>query len=387
MKRRAILGATALLAAPLFAAPASVSRDLNVEEQRFAEAQTALGNITQTYQAQVQQLVSRYQSDNNELTVTRKVAEDANALWRAAVQDVQQGNLDDRPLYWARLDARSKVKQSDPQFKLAGWQRKILLDSLEKASRGMSDINFDADSDIRILLTGFDPFQLDSNIDQSNPSGLAALAMDGIKLQLGSKQVQVETVLIPVRFNDFDDGLIESLLTPYFRDNSVDMVVTVSMGRSDFDLERFPGRNRSAKAADNLNHYTGASPKSPKPPQLNGKVLNGPEFVEFSLPVEAMKRAAGKFKINDNRTVTTDRGEQRGSSVHQLQQHLSVQGSGGGYLSNEISYRSVLLSQLLNSKVPVGHIHTPRVKGYNIETEIEIMRQLEAMLAEAAATL
>ncbi|WP_028117955.1 hypothetical protein [Ferrimonas senticii] len=378
---RATLIALSLLAA------SSQATAMNVEEQRYAQAITELPGVTGRYQPQIDHLLSRYRADTNELTVTRKVAEDGINLWRAAVADVQAGYLDDRSLYWDRLATRIALKQQRPDFVMADWQRDILLTTLEKASRGMSDIKFAPDSDIRILITGFDPFNLDRQIGQSNPSGLAAMVLDGTKFQLGDKQVQIESVLIPVRFADFDNGLVESLLTPYFRDNSVDMVVTISMGRDDFDLERFPGRNRSASAADNLGVLTGASSKQPLPPQLNGKVLNGPEFVEFTLPANAMLKAHGQYAINDNRKVTTDRGERSASSLRQLDDALSVQGSGGGYLSNEISYRSVLLAELLGSRVPVGHIHTPKVSGHDVNAEKAIVEQLEAMLAQAAMTL
>ncbi|SHH79101.1 C15 family peptidase [Ferrimonas marina] len=360
---------------------------LDVEEQRLTQAQEALPEITGRYQSEVEQLLARYRRDGGELTVTRKVAEDGNALWRAAVKDVQAGFFDDRALYWDRLAARIQLKQQDPAFALAQWQRGILLTTLEKASRGMSDIQFDEDTDVRILVTGFDPFFLDRDIGQSNPSGLAALALDGKRWNQDGKRVQIESVLIPVRFADFDQGLIESLLSPYLRDNSVDMVVTVSMGRDQFDLERFPGRHRSAEAPDNLNVLTGASKTQPLSPQLNGDDLHGPEFVEFSLPVAQMLQAEGAFKVVDNRKVTTKMGSKEAIGLYALNDAVSIEGSGGGYLSNEISYRSILLKELLGSSVPIGHIHTPKVAGYDEPTQRQILAQLESMLALAAQQL
>ncbi|GAA5194060.1 hypothetical protein [Ferrimonas gelatinilytica] len=373
--------AMSLVSGAIMAAP------LDTEELRLERAQETMGPLTQRYEAQVDQLIQRYRADDGELTATRKVAEDASALWRAAVEDVQGGFFDDRALYWNRLAARTRLKQSDPGFAIVPWQREIMLSTLEKASRGMSDIHFDDDSDIKILLTGFDPFRLDDHIDQSNPSGLAALALDGQRWQVDGRKVQVETVLIPVRFADFDQGLIESLLTPYLRDRRVDMVVTVSMGRDGFDLERFPGRNRSAEAGDNLNVVTGASKTQPLPPTLNGTDLNGPEFLEFSLPVAQLQKATGRYEIRDNRQVTTRQGDREARSLLSLRDATSVAGSGGGYLSNEISYRSLLLKQLLESPVPVGHIHTPKIQGYDEQQNRAIVEQLEAMLKHAVTAL
>ena len=370
----AILSSTAALA------------NLDVEELRIPSATQAIPDVVGRYQAMVEDLDSKYRQQTDELIMTQMVARQGERLWQQAVRDVQSGGQDDRPLYWSRLSMKQQLKQHEPAFKIATWQRKVLLNAVEKSSRGFSDIQFDDNSQIRILLTGFDPFFLDQHIDQSNPSGLAALALDGYKFSVNGKQAQIETVMIPVRFADFDQGIIESLLTPIYRDNSVNAIFTVSMGRDNFDLERFPGRNRSATAPDNLNVITGASPSAPKAPMFDGKTLNGPEFVEFSLPVAAIQSVKGEWQINDNHTVSTlAKGEFQAKSLLELQSATSVDGSGGGYLSNEISYRAVLLGSQFNSAIPVGHIHTPRVAAYEAETEMKIVAQIKAMV-EAAAT-
>ena len=59
----------------------------------------------------------------------------------------------------------------------------------------------------------------------------------------------------------------------------------------------------------------------------------------------------------------------------------------GGYLSNEISYRTVRLAQALKSPTPVGHIHTPRLEGFDEETLRAITNQLSAMVERAASEL
>ncbi|MCG9695620.1 hypothetical protein [Shewanella sp. Isolate11] len=361
--------------------------NLDVEEQRIPTAIQAMPEVVQRYQAIVDDLGGQYRQQKDELIMTRMVARQGERLWQQAVRDVQSGGKDDRSLYWGRLEMRKLLKQNKPAFNIAPWQRDILLNAVEKASRGFSNVQFDDSSQIRILLTGFDPFFLDKHIDQSNPSGLAALALDGYKFMVNGKQAQIETVMIPVRFADFDQGIIESLLTPIYRENSVNGIFTVSMGRDDFDLERFPARNRSAAAPDNLNVLTGASTTAPKPPMFDGKTLNGPEFVEFSLPVTAMQSVNGKWKINDNHTVSTlARGEFDAQSLLELQSTTSVEGSGGGYLSNEISYRAVLLGKQFNSSIPVGHIHTPRIQAYDAQTETEIVEQITEMVIAAAST-
>lgn len=365
----------------------------DVEEMRVSKAGQTMPNVVNRYQAISDTLEVKLAQSTDELAVTEMAAHQGHRLWQQAVRDVQSGHSDDRSLYWSRLSMRNVLKQEKAGFNVADWQRDILVKAVEKSSRGFSDIEFSPDTQINILVTGFDPFFLDRNIGQSNPSGLAALALDGYRFDVNGKKAQIETVMIPVRYADFDNGIIESLLTPFYRDNSVDMVFTISMGRENFDIERFPGRNRSAEAPDNLNVLTGASQRHPKAPLFNngastdGK-LNGPEFVQFSLPIEAMAAVKGHWSVNDNNQISTlSRGQFKASSLAELQNEISVEGSGGGYLSNEISYRSILLRDQFNLNLPVGHIHTPRIKGYDSQVESDIVEQIRAMIAAAASTL
>ena len=83
---------------------------------------------------------------------------------------------------------------------------------------------------------------LDRNIEQSNPSGLAALRLDDQVLESsGGTLIHVRAVIFPVRFGDFDQGTLESLLGPLIEDDRIDAFVSISMGRDAFDLERFQG--------------------------------------------------------------------------------------------------------------------------------------------------
>jgi hypothetical protein len=66
-----------------------------------------------------------------------------------------------------------------------------------------------------------------------------------------------------------------------------------------------------------------------------------------------------------------------------LNDKMSVEGSGGGYLSNEVSYRSLVLRDLYNPKLPVGHIHTPRIKSFDTKVLSNIIEQTKAMLSQA----
>ncbi len=303
------------------------------EKSRLVEAELSLGNLG--------------------------VAEHGALLWEEACDRVQSGELDDRPLYWRRL-----TLPEEP----AHWS----------ASRNYHP-TYRKEADLRILVTGFDPFNLDVRIDQSNPSGVVALALDKTCLDVRGSTAEIRSLIVPVSFADFDGGLVESLVDPLL--NDLDLLVTVSMGREEIDLERFPGLRRSSGKPDNKRMLCGGTAADPLIPPG----LSGPEFVEFSLPVEKMREVPGKFEIRDNHTVTTlERGEVSVDTLSELAGQIAVQGSGGGYLSNEIAYRVV---RSVGGRFPVGHIHTPRVEGIEPTKIRDITDQVTKMIKAAIHTL
>ncbi|MGB0937320.1 MAG: hypothetical protein ACPGTQ_07665 [Colwellia sp.] len=372
---------------------------LTVEELRIEK-------VTQHIPNTVNQLNSTVSDFNNSLSLFEKnysnttknviirdlkslIQQQGKLLWQSASASFHhKNNLDDRPLYWARLKMTKVLRQSQVFTMLAPAQQAEVIWAFELSSRGQSDISFDKKTDHKILLLGFDPFLLDRNIEQNNPSGVTALSFDNKVINYQGKTVEIETFIAPVRFADFDQGMIETVLTPYMKDAKVDMILTVSMGRESFDLERFPGLRRSVTAPDNLNIKTGANPKNPLIPMLKDKPLDGTEFLEFSLPAEQMVKAKGAFKIFDNRNVTIA-APSLSSLLNNAKDNepIAVQGSGGGYLSNEISYRSLRLRNLYNPTLPVGHIHTPRVSNLDINVHHNIVDQIESMIKHALVTL
>lgn len=303
-------------------------------------------------------------------------------LW-AAARAYAAASLDDRPLYWLRLATTTHLKAD------CGANCPSVVEAFDRASRGDADLTFSDDpTALRMLVTGFDPFSLDRNIDQSNPSGVGALRLDGARWTLAGRPVEVEALLFPVRFDAFDAGTVEARLAPLLKSEALALLATVSMGRDHFDLERFPGRRRSSEAPDNAGVLTGASAAKPLVPRLGKSPLEGPEFVEFSLPVTALQGGAGPYEIRDNRRVATlERGTFDAASLGELDGLTAVRGGGGGYLSNEISYRTVRLAQALGSETAVGHIHTPRLEGFDEETLRAITDQLSTMVKSAAEEL
>lgn len=359
---------------------------LTVEELRIENAVVKMPEVINAFSDNIEKFKYAWVKSKNYQDAKQITLEHAQKLWLDAVKDAQASSvLDDRPLYWTRLLASKLMRTTPPSFSISDLQLTALLTLFEQGSRGRTDLEYTHKADKKILLTGFDPFLLDRNINQSNPSGIAALKLDGQIIRYQGITAEINTVMIPVRYEDFDAGTIEALLAPYYALNNVDMVVTVSMGRKEFDLERFPGKRRSVTAPDNLNVLSGGSKEKPIIPKLHDKTLPGEEFVLFSLPAEQMQQAKGSYKVIDNHQVTSISSSLKPEAIkpHTLKQldgHIAVSGSGGGYLSNEISYRSIRLRDQLNSNIPTGHIHTPRIEQFEPEIEAKIVKQIVTML-------
>lgn len=373
--RLAVLGAVLLACSPLaLAAPAGAvpaAPALTVEEQRLS------GPVPQ-------EILRRSGFDDvapgfaRALARTRGAAEaerlaaaDGRRLWRRAVDRAQGrgpdgGDLsrdDDRPLYWARLGMTRALREWRPAFPLPERRRAALEAVVERASRGQDSLDLPAgDAVKRVLITGFDPFQLDSDIRRSNPSGAAALALDGTVIDTPAGPARVEAALFPVRWADFADGTVERTLLPYFRPGprKVDLFTTISQGRPGrFDVERTNGAWRGGAPDNARASRTETVPVPPGVPTVTPQ----PQWTTTTLPYGAITAATtGPFPVRDNTSVTeipaggTDPvarpdGPTPGSTARA--------GGGGDYLSNEIAYRATLLRDAVGLKVPGGHLHTP----------------------------
>lgn len=379
-----VLLATSLIATSFTAFAAN----LTVEELRIEKASKAMPKVLNAFSDEVNQFEKQWQAAASYQQASDLIDDYAKQLWRdAKTRIIKTNSFDDRELYWARLLSSKIIRTSKPQFAMTDSEQTALLTMLENGSRGRTDLDYSKKTDKRILITGFDPFLLDRNINQSNPSGVAALLLDGQVINYNGISGEINTVMVPVRYEDFDQGIIESLLAPYYALNNVDMIATISMGSKDFDLERFPGKRRSVTAPDNANIVYGGTATAPKISSLNDRPLPGNEFVTFSLPVKQMQKAKGPFPINDNHKVVTLEKAFEPKSLKELEGATAVKGGGGGYLSNEISYRSIRLRDELNSDIPTGHIHTPRIQQFEPETEAKIVKQIKAMLEQSLVAI
>lgn len=325
------------------------------------------------------------------------------ALWEAATARAQ-GRLpagalpvtDDRPLYWARLQLTRALHQWTPSFALTPAARADLVDALEQSSRGQNSVTYKGGAK-RILVSGFDPFQLDQDIRRSNPSGAAALALDGTVIQTAAGPARIETAMFPVLWDPFAAGMVERTFLP--RISKVDMFTTISQGRiGRFDVERYNGRWRGGfPDNDNLSR-TEVIPIPAGVPT----VLPAPEFVPTTLPYAAIVAApTGRFPVLDNTSVTEIPAGQTApvvSPTGPTPGSVARAGGGGNYLSNEIAYRATLLRDAVGATVPGGHLHTPVLEfapGNTTEltdpvfetNQLDIINQVRAVLTVAAGTL
>ncbi|MFJ6939551.1 pyroglutamyl peptidase [Streptomyces sp. NPDC101132] len=327
------------------------------------------------------------------------------ALFAAAVERAQGrrpgGDLapgDDRPLYWARLAMTVGLARWQPEFPV---DRDALRTSFEDASRGLTGNAFRGTPGVRrLFVSGFDPFGLDAELRRANPSGSAALRLNGRRVTLADgTRAEIRAVVLPVRYGDFDRGLVERAYGPRMTPGprAADQITSISQGYPGlFTLEEWAARARSADPyPDNARALSGGTREHPVVPAGVGP---GAEFIRTSLPTGPMTAVQAPFPVRLNGTVTEiPAGETRPADRPDgpTPGSRAVAGGGGGYLSNEVAYRSNRLRLELNPGLPGGHLHTPVLTGLPAdpaeltgpafeENETAIAEQVLAVLRHSA---
>ncbi|WP_371529370.1 pyroglutamyl peptidase [Streptomyces sp. NBC_01283] len=371
--RLAALGAALLLslaATPASAAPAPAA---TTEEQRLDRAAPQEILRRSGFDAVAPEFARALDRAHSYGEARRIVERQGEALWRRAVDRAQGrgpagggaealSRDDDRPLYWARLGMTRELRQWKPAgFGLGEARQGRLMRALEDASRGHDSVGYPKKDRAghrlkRILVTGFDPFTLDRDVRISNPSGATALALDGAVIETADGPARVETVVFPVRWDDFAEGTVERTLRAHLP--RVDLFTTISQGRAGrFDIERTNGAWRGGFPDNENLSRTETVPVTDPATQ--------PQWTSTTLPYkEIVSAGTGRFPVYDNTSVTeipagrTDPvvrpdGPTDGSTARE--------GGGGNYLSNEIAYRATLLRDRLglHDRLPGGHVHTP----------------------------
>ncbi|KIH98457.1 pyroglutamyl peptidase [Streptomonospora alba] len=292
------------------------------------------------------------------------VASHGRRLWTEAVRQ-SDGVADDRFLYWARLTLSARLREWRPAFSVDEQRRAALADRLERASRGHDDLVFPPDDKLlRVVVAGFDPFGLDTDVRRSNPSGAAALTLHGSRLEIGGRSAALRTAIFPTRWRDLTAGMVEQALGPHYSPGpgavAADAVITVSQGRPGrFDLPRYSAGMRGA-APDN----EGVSAPGPVPPPRVEPALDPlPEWTASSLRRGAvLQHAEGRFPVHDNTEVTEVPAEGGEPVTHAGGPTPGARvraGGGGDYVSNEVAYRNTLLRDATGREIPAGHVLTP----------------------------
>ncbi|MFJ3875908.1 pyroglutamyl peptidase [Streptomyces sp. NPDC090077] len=414
LRRAASAAALLVTALPIALAPPAQAADatpvcrtaasvpLDAEQARLADARTTALVERAGFGDFVRRFPAALCSARTPAEAGRLLDSWGQALWQASVRRAQGqrpgGDLapgDDRPLYWARLSMTTALARWQPAFAV---DRAALRTRFEDASRGLTDNAFRAAPGVRrVFISGFDPFGLDAEIRRANPSGSAALQLNGRRVTLADgSPAEIRAVVLPVRYADFDAGIVERAFTPRLAAGPApaDVITTVSQGYPGiFTLEDWAGRARSADPyPDNARALSGGTREHPVTAPGLGP---GPEFIRTTLPADAVTAAVQTpypvllnskvTEIPAGGTTPVDRtdGPTAGSRA--------VAGGGGGYLSNEVAYRSNRLRAELAPHLPGGHLHTPVLTGLPADPEQltgpEFERNEGAIAAEVRAVL
>lgn len=318
---------------------------------------------------------SEFINNSKELTIEQiktRVEQDAKCIWDASIKHVQSGKLDDRPLYWTRNKMQVRLKrhflfEKDIDFEKSivkkGTELEKIIQVFEEKSRNYTGIDFSkAGGKKKVLITGFDPFQLDPNYygftDESvgtntfNPSGVVALALNN-----HTKDFFIQTCIYPVRYEDFDNECVEKVIRKHI--NEVDVILTTSRNHDRaFDVEKYAIAYRGG-FHDNLNIGNSSSQYDSSRFVTNTSSIK----TETTLP---QNKIFGGLEIFKTKIL----GEPIDFDINSTE----ILGSGSNYLSNEVMYRSTTVRDNFKTRIPVGHFHLRNISfaSVNIFSEVVI---------------
>ena len=295
-------------------------------------------------------------------------------------------NADDRPLYWSRIKLGYYLR-SHPFLIRSAADSKDIMELFEEKSRNYTNINFsvgDAVGAKRILVTGFDPFLLNSkanpnwhNILQSNPAGSVALSIHDSFTANGLGYIQ--TLIVPVRYQDFDGsasrtsgqglGIIEKYISSLV--DEVDMIVTVSqtIPPYTYNVDRYATSTRGGFGG-NMDFTRVVSPISlPTSRSVNLYGNKDFEWIETTLPTQMQVSPA----VLDSSYVDNSGNSQDGAVTppSTSPKEQMREGSGGDYLSNEIFYRVARLRQIQKPTLKTGHLHIKKLQDSSVKEDFD----------------
>ena len=246
-----------------------------------------------------------------------------------------------------------------------GTELEKIITLFEEKSRNYTGIDFSkAENRKKVLITGFDPFQLnpDTNFNTSmgvdsantfNPSGIVALHLNG---KLIGNDIYIQTCIFPVRYEDFDKKYVEKLIKEHISD--VDVIITTSLngGNNWFDIE-----------ADAIEYRGGFHDNMCIGGQNYSKFkYNSSRFIANTSNKHNLTTLPKTKIFSDNSSININ-----GLIVKYDTTRLNskTEGGGGNYLSNEIMYRATSIRGN-KSKIPVGHFHLANLRTIKRSNEI-----------------
>ncbi|ELY2018432.1 hypothetical protein SL053_002359, partial [Flavobacterium psychrophilum] len=312
------------------------------------------------------------------------------------VKDIE-AIADDRPLYWARIvmqvilkrqyvyveDIKTLPQKDQDDFFIKSIVPKTsklykAIQLFEENSRNYTGIDFSkAGGKKKVLITGFDPFQLnpDTNFNTSmgsnsantfNPSGILALFLQNNQ-DLQNKNIQIQTCVFPVRYEDFDNKVVENVIQRHI--GQVDLIITTSLngGNNWFDIE-----------ADAIEYRGGFH---------DNMCIGGQDYKEYNYN-------SSRFVLNTNKKhnlTTLPKNKIFGSNLSvningldvkfdSSKLNSSTEGGGGNYLSNEIMYRTTAIRGVSSNK-PVGHFHLANLDNISrikevVDVAVEVIKKI-----------
>lgn len=301
------------------------------------------------------------------------VRDHGTGLWRRAVDRAQDphpaGTLDrydDRPLYWARTAMSAALRTLDSPHLEVQHQRFALLHVLDRTSRGIDRPAWPTarPGDLRVAVSGFDVYQLDADLRHSNPSGAAALQLDGARFDTATGPVVVRAVVLPVLYGAFDQGVVEDAFGPVLvaGPDRADLITTISMtSRGRMDVEEWAAGARGGTPDNDRDQHFGPVARAARWPQP----ASNPDWIRTTLPHAAMVAAGTgpwpvvlRDGIREWPAGTYPDPAALRSAPHPGPGSTPAAGTGGDYLSNESMYRSNRLRQATAADdVPGGHLH------------------------------
>lgn len=317
---------------------------------------------------------------------------------RAAVREADFAKPDDRQLYWGRNKMSYALRTHGFMQRASAQDADEIIRALEDATRGYSSIQFPATADLKVVILGFDPFFFNILPFSTNPSGYTALGLHGKTIQLGARNVSIQSAIVPVRYADFEQdcgaGVVEAVVARFIDPShpqytKVDMVISLSQDGADkFQLDRFATRFRIGDPDNNAystqSGLSAAFPFSlpgdpfyfttlpiakmvPPTSMANGNLVffrNNFQYQTGGTTASYSGTITGPVKVEDMMPrppalVGKTPEELKNSSPTAFASMIPSVGSGSAFLSNEIFYRISRLRALKNPNLMTGHIHLP----------------------------